>query len=316
MSFIEPNLGQVQQNKKILQELEEKKRRMRSNTGPAQLLPDPPIQPISSFQSIQQQQQNFSTDFSFQQQTLIQKAPSPYTLYNNPTTLEKIQNEPLLKDLYPKIHLIELKNLLSLEHGESMNLFIRRADNQIFNVIVKLNSTVKDLKESIKNYYIVKHEKDPSSCTKAINWRYVWKNYCLMFNEIMELFKLVDKSLEDKKSEVHLLPFKLQYTGEADVKSFFSSSTLVKNEKIEDEQFEILENSFRGRPLDGVKICLGQDKLGLIVDEIESKKYELVSKFDDIHSWHLDDPKINSKKDLLNKNMNEWFSAAEIIHSD
>ncbi len=32
MSYIEPNLGQVQQNKKILQELEEKKRRMR-NTG-------------------------------------------------------------------------------------------------------------------------------------------------------------------------------------------------------------------------------------------------------------------------------------------
>ena len=29
MSFIEPNLGQVQQNKKILLELEEKKRRMR-----------------------------------------------------------------------------------------------------------------------------------------------------------------------------------------------------------------------------------------------------------------------------------------------
>lgn len=33
MSFIEPNLGQTQQNKKILQELEEKKRRMRSNTA-------------------------------------------------------------------------------------------------------------------------------------------------------------------------------------------------------------------------------------------------------------------------------------------
>ena len=31
MSFIEPNLGQVQQNKKILQELQEKKLRMRSN---------------------------------------------------------------------------------------------------------------------------------------------------------------------------------------------------------------------------------------------------------------------------------------------
>lgn len=38
MSFIEPNLGQVQQNKKILQELEEKKRRMRSSTGILNLL--------------------------------------------------------------------------------------------------------------------------------------------------------------------------------------------------------------------------------------------------------------------------------------
>lgn len=32
MSFIEPNLGQVQKNQKILQELEEKKRRMRSSS--------------------------------------------------------------------------------------------------------------------------------------------------------------------------------------------------------------------------------------------------------------------------------------------
>ena len=31
MSFMEPNIGQIQQNKKILQELEEKKRRMKSN---------------------------------------------------------------------------------------------------------------------------------------------------------------------------------------------------------------------------------------------------------------------------------------------
>ena len=32
MSYI-PDIGQVQKNKSILQELEEKKRRMRSNTG-------------------------------------------------------------------------------------------------------------------------------------------------------------------------------------------------------------------------------------------------------------------------------------------
>ena len=33
MSYIEPNLVQATQNKRILQELEEKKRRMRINTG-------------------------------------------------------------------------------------------------------------------------------------------------------------------------------------------------------------------------------------------------------------------------------------------
>lgn len=33
MSFVEPNFGQSQQNKKIVQELEEKKRRMRSAAG-------------------------------------------------------------------------------------------------------------------------------------------------------------------------------------------------------------------------------------------------------------------------------------------
>jgi hypothetical protein len=33
MSFVEPNLGQQLNNKKLLQELEEKKRRMRLGTG-------------------------------------------------------------------------------------------------------------------------------------------------------------------------------------------------------------------------------------------------------------------------------------------
>lgn len=77
MSYIEPNLGQTQQNKKILQELEEKKRRMRSNTSsPIQSDPilqslststnnnlissDNPIQPIQK----QLQQQPFATFYN------------------------------------------------------------------------------------------------------------------------------------------------------------------------------------------------------------------------------------------------------------
>ncbi|RNA21214.1 U11 U12 small nuclear ribonucleo 25 kDa [Brachionus plicatilis] len=195
MSFIEPNLGQVQQNKKILQELEEKKRRMRSNTT------DSSATLSSSFQTIQQQN---TSDFSLQQQIVQSKQPTSFTLFSSPQTFgyfintdsnfgnQILPNETSLGDIDPNISLVELKNLLSLEYGESMNLFIRRADDQTFNVIVKLNSTLRDLKESIRNYFISKHEKDSSSITKAVNWKYIWKNYCLSFNNQM----LLDNKIE------------------------------------------------------------------------------------------------------------------------
>ena len=52
----------------------------------------------------------------------------------------------------------------------------------------------------------------------------------------MESIKFKPEILDGEKSEVHLLPFKLQYTGDTDVKSFFSNSIMPKKDR--DEKFE------------------------------------------------------------------------------
>ena len=92
---------------------------------------------------------------------------------------EIIKNEPLLSDLDSKTSLNELKSILSLEHGESMNLFIKKFDGEKFSVIVKQNATLKDLKESIEIHFKIKHEKNPDSFPRVVNWKYVWRNFCL-----------------------------------------------------------------------------------------------------------------------------------------
>ncbi|RNA21215.1 ribonuclease H2 subunit C-like [Brachionus plicatilis] len=114
--------------------------------------------------------------------------------------------------------------------------------------------------------------------------------------------------------QVHLLPFKIQYTGEAHVNSYFSSSTTVKS--VDSNKNEIVENSFRGRPLNGIKVNLDKNQEGLIVNDNGEKNYELSGKFRGICSWHLDEPNLTIDKDLLNKTKNEWFNIAKIIHSD
>jgi hypothetical protein len=44
------------------------------------------------------------------------------------------KNEPYLSGINEKTSLIELKNILSLETGESMNLFIKRDDGKIISI--------------------------------------------------------------------------------------------------------------------------------------------------------------------------------------
>jgi hypothetical protein len=77
----------------------------------------------------------------------------------------------------------------------------------------------------------------------------------------------------------------------------------------------------RGRPLNGVNIKLGENRIGLVVNEkrpkgdAKTRELELQSTFDNIYSWRLDEPSTSEKTDPLARAVNEWYSAAEIVIS-
>lgn len=99
---------------------------------------------------------------------------------------------------------------------------------------------------------------------------------------------------------------------------------------------KVLENGLRGRPLNGLKIGLGDSKIGnnfapknmfvliipmyilkgLIIDQKvkgEEKSFKLTSHFEEINSWQLDEPKLNERTEPFNKAMSDWFKAMEIV---
>lgn len=104
---------------------------------------------------------------------------------------EIIKEETLLSNINPELNEEELKNILSLEHGESMTVFIRRDDNELLNLIVKQNATVENLKTAIESFYKSKRAQIQfPGMTEIINWKHVWKNYSLKF---------ADTKLSDRK---------------------------------------------------------------------------------------------------------------------
>lgn len=100
------------------------------------------------------------------------------TLFNTITS-----NDPLFNDLPSNLTLTQLKQLLSYEHGESFKIFIKRADEKIYEVLIKPDSTLKELKQSLKQ------QKFPN---QIISWKYIWKNYCLCFDD--------EKLMDDNKT--------------------------------------------------------------------------------------------------------------------
>lgn len=74
---------------------------------------------------------------------------------------------------------------------------------------MKQNANLIDLKKSIQNTFQVnqKIQSQLNIAPQVINWKYIWKNYCLSFNDE----KLLDnnKSLRDygikNKSELNFL---------------------------------------------------------------------------------------------------------------
>lgn len=66
-------------------------------------------------------------------------------------------------------------------------------------IIVRQNATLKDLKNAIKRFFILKNQRNNNSNNNInneprviLNWKYIWKRYCLCFEG--------EKLLDDKKS--------------------------------------------------------------------------------------------------------------------
>jgi len=108
---------------------------------------------------------------------------------------EIIKNEKYLNDIDPDMSPSELKSVLSLERGESMLIFIKRYDEKLLSFIVPSKGTLEDLKKVMRAQMkrTMKHER--------INWKYVWKNYCLTHRHeqlVQNKKKLKDYDIEHK----------------------------------------------------------------------------------------------------------------------
>lgn len=104
-------------------------------------------------------------------------------------TLDEILGDPLLSDLSPDVTLEELQSRLTLESGQAMTVIVKRADADVYPVIVSLNATVTDLKKAIEQHIHIQQCRAKQKQT--ISWRYVWKSYWLVFDGV----KLKDSNM-------------------------------------------------------------------------------------------------------------------------
>lgn len=113
---------------------------------------------------------------------------------------------------------------------------------------------------------------------------------------------IIKEDIESSKSTIHVLPCKISHNGEANVETYFYHT----------KSGDLLETSFRGRPLNGVEIELLDGKLGLVIDK-QDNELEATSSFNKIYSWHLDDNKITILTDQLSNAIKDWYEISNIV---
>ncbi len=91
-----------------------------------------------------------------------------------------IQNDPLLFDLPSDITLDEINAKIDLEHGRSMTVNIRRADDVIYPIVVRQDATVHDLKLALKRCVQLRQKRHGG--VTCVSWRYVWRKFCMVFD--------------------------------------------------------------------------------------------------------------------------------------
>ncbi|KAI9294157.1 ribonuclease H1 small subunit [Neoconidiobolus thromboides FSU 785] len=102
-------------------------------------------------------------------------------------------------------------------------------------------------------------------------------------------------------TNIHLLPCKIDYNGEANIKDYF-----IINE----------ETNFRGRLLKSRKVNLNENGLkGLILlkKENDQEHFKIEKEFKDYLVWEHD---VLPKSDSPYINVDKWFKMAEVLHGD
>ncbi|CAF4913006.1 unnamed protein product [Pieris macdunnoughi] len=121
------------------------------------------------------------------------------------------------------------------------------------------------------------------------------------------------REIDDKKAfeqRVHYIPCKIDEDGPANVDKYFEPYVVENDEKD-------LTATYRGHPLDGVKISVPEGYRGIIVTEAKrplnedaERKFQVAGGFSDITYWNWD--KKPSKNDNIVKAM-DWIDIAEIV---
>jgi len=93
-----------------------------------------------------------------------------------------IRNDPLLNELPIDITTHELENIISQQFGRSFVVFVNKQNNSCIRVIVDIESNVQQLKKSIQKQFSIQYKREKNKSKSHINWRYVWKTYCLVFD--------------------------------------------------------------------------------------------------------------------------------------
>ena len=63
-----------------------------------------------------------------------------------------------------------------------MTVKVRRADNEVYPVIVAQDMSVRDFKKAIKRHVELKQRREGG--IPHISWKYVWRTYWLVFNGV------------------------------------------------------------------------------------------------------------------------------------
>ncbi|KAI8069993.1 hypothetical protein BC940DRAFT_366198 [Gongronella butleri] len=91
--------------------------------------------------------------------------------------LDTLVKDPILSDISLSTSLHELDLLIALERHQAFKIHITRETLPTIDIIVRQADSVKDIRKAFEQAWRLAHPKE------SVNWRYIWKNYCLMFGQ-------------------------------------------------------------------------------------------------------------------------------------